>query len=72
MTLSLVGTIHVAIQLPLYEAMKSALLQRKQAAAAAVAALPLPGELSAPELIAASAVSKMVASTITYPHEVRM
>ncbi|DBA89605.1 hypothetical protein WJX79_006853 [Trebouxia sp. C0005] len=60
---SLMGIAHVAIQFPLYEACKSwfetkALQTRDNK------------ELNTLELVTASAVSKMIASTATYPHEV--
>ena len=57
------GIAHVAIQFPLYEACKSwfetrALQTRNDK------------QLNTLELVTASAVSKMIASTATYPHEV--
>uniref|UniRef100_A0A7S0WN96 Mitochondrial carrier protein n=1 Tax=Pyramimonas obovata TaxID=1411642 RepID=A0A7S0WN96_9CHLO len=58
---SLFGVAHVAIQFPVYERVKGELAQRGGKAVA---------ELGPVELVAASALSKMVASTITYPHEV--
>jgi hypothetical protein len=58
---SLMGIAHVAIQFPLYEATKSELAKRSGTT---------PSSLTIPELIFASAASKMVASTATYPHEV--
>lgn len=60
---SLIGIAHVAIQFPLYEACKSWFAQR---------ALQTRDnkELNTLELVTASAVSKMIASTATYPHEV--
>jgi len=58
---SLVGISHVMIQFPLYEGIKRHLAGLSERT---------PDTLQAQELIAASAVSKMVASTATYPHEV--
>lgn len=60
---SLIGIAHVAIQFPLYEACKSWFAQR---------ALHTRDnkDLNTLELVTASAVSKMIASTATYPHEV--
>lgn len=57
------GIAHVAIQFPLYEACKSWFEQR---------ALRTRNkkDLNTLELVTASAVSKMIASTATYPHEV--
>lgn len=53
---SLIGVSHVAIQFPLYERLKSVLSTRQSETAS---------------VLMASAVSKMIASTATYPHEVR-
>lgn len=61
---SLLGVMHVVIQFPLYENLKSR-LARSHAKAHEGSE-----KLSMMELIVASAVSKMVASTATYPHEV--
>ncbi|KAK3241451.1 hypothetical protein CYMTET_48801 [Cymbomonas tetramitiformis] len=58
---ALVGISHVAIQFPIYEMVKHKLAERGNKS---------PSELGVIELIAASSFSKMVASTITYPHEV--
>ncbi|KAK4518843.1 uncharacterized protein ATC70_009067 [Mucor velutinosus] len=52
---SLIGVSHVAIQFPLYERLKSVLSTRQSETAS---------------VLMASAVSKMIASTATYPHEV--
>ncbi|KAL4419421.1 hypothetical protein ABPG77_006348 [Micractinium sp. CCAP 211/92] len=58
---SLLGVMHVVIQFPLYESLKAHFAQRH----------PDGGDkLNMYELILASATSKMVASTATYPHEV--
>lgn len=51
---SLIGTSHAVIQFPLYEYIKS----------------KFPVENSVSSIICSSLVSKLVASTITYPHEV--
>eukprot|EP00798_Chlamydomonas_sp_ICE-L_P007428 gene7428-561_t len=58
---SMMGIFHVGIQFPLYEWSKSELAGRRECKA---------DELTALELVVASGCSKMVASTITYPHEV--
>ncbi|KAF5840764.1 mitochondrial carrier domain-containing protein, partial [Dunaliella salina] len=58
---SLFGILHVAIQFPLYEFSKAHIAEHKKSNS---------DTLSASELVFASAVSKMVASTATYPHEV--
>jgi len=58
---SLIGVCHVAIQFPLYEYAKSKLAERSGCS---------PDELPPGQLVVASAASKMVASTLTYPHEV--
>lgn len=58
---SMAGVCHVAIQFPLYEAAKQYAAERRGAD---------PDQLDAAELVVASAASKMVASTATYPHEV--
>ena len=58
---SMMGLCHVAIQLPLYE------LAKERVAASRGCG---PDELTAPELVLTSAISKMIASTATYPHEV--
>lgn len=54
---SLIGVSHVAIQFPLYERLKSLLTEAN-------------AQSSTANILLASAVSKMVASTTTYPHEV--
>lgn len=59
---SIVGVVHVAIQFPLYEWLKRA-LQPRDSDRPAHAPSPL-------SILAASAASKVTASTITYPHEV--
>jgi Mitochondrial carrier protein len=58
---SIIGVAHVAIQFPLYEALK------KRAGALRGCEQDC---LSAPDLVALSSLAKMVASTATYPHEV--
>lgn len=58
---SMAGVCHVAIQFPLYEAAKQYAADRRGTD---------PDRLDAAELVVASAVSKMIASTATYPHEV--
>ncbi|KAG2197702.1 hypothetical protein INT47_007936 [Mucor saturninus] len=54
---SLIGVSHVAIQFPLYEKLRSSLSEANVQSDTA-------------NILLASAVSKMVASTATYPHEV--
>lgn len=58
---SMAGILHVAIQFPLYEYCKSTIAEGTGRSS---------DELTAVELVTASALSKMVASTATYPHEV--
>ncbi|KAJ2725900.1 hypothetical protein GGI07_000945 [Coemansia sp. Benny D115] len=56
---SLLGVTHVAVQFPLYERLKSYLQPDGEAR-----------QLEPSRILVASATSKMVASTVTYPHEV--
>ena len=58
---SLAGISHVVIQFPAYERLKVELARRRSVA---------PEALSPAELVCASALAKMVASSVTYPHEV--
>jgi len=58
---SLLGVMHVVIQFPLYEQMKQSFAKAHNNEM---------DKLTPAELIVASAVSKMAASTATYPHEV--
>ncbi|KAG1656638.1 hypothetical protein FOA52_008862 [Chlamydomonas sp. UWO 241] len=58
---SMFGIVHVAIQFPLYEYSKSRIAENTDRCS---------NELTAAELVVTSAMSKMVASTVTYPHEV--
>ena len=58
---SLAGISHVVIQFPVYEQLKLELASRRGKAT---------GDLTPTELVVASAVAKMVASSVTYPHEV--
>ena len=58
---SLMGIAHVIIQFPLYESIKVELATRRGVQLDQVPAL---------DLMVASAFAKMIASTITYPHEV--
>jgi hypothetical protein len=72
---SLLGVMHVVIQFPLYEELKrrlgaAAAARRAAAPGGAAATDAHGGELGMGGLVAASAASKMVASTATYPHEV--
>ena len=61
---SLLGVVHVVIQFPLYESLKTRLAARHSEHGDGSE------KLSMLELILASSASKMVASTATYPHEV--
>jgi solute carrier family 25 folate transporter 32 len=59
MTASLMGLSHVAVQFPLYEALKKRARLRSNSS-----------EETPLEILFSSAVSKMCASVLTYPHEV--
>ena len=77
---SLAGISHVMIQFPVYERLKQELEDRRRqggtgirgkwGGGGGVVTEEVAGKLSAAELIFASAVAKMVASSVTYPHEV--
>jgi len=58
---SLLGVSHVAVQFPLYEELKSFFADSQH--------IPVSG-LHPATILLASSISKMVASLITYPHEV--
>lgn len=58
---ALAGVLHVVVQFPLYEDLKTRLAARRNVST---------HELHLEELIGASAFSKVVASSATYPHEV--
>lgn len=58
---SLIGITHVAVQFPLYEFVKTTISKKKRKSL---------DELNVSEILFASSISKMVASTLTYPHEV--
>jgi len=55
---AMIGTAHVAVQFPLYEYLKDRISSDNG------------DEPAVPDLLVASSLSKMVASTVTYPHEV--
>jgi len=59
---SLMGISHVAIQFPIYERLKHELAQFRNLRSA--------DELTAADLALSSGVAKIIASTLTYPHEV--
>lgn len=58
---SLIGIAHVIIQFPLYESIKVELARERDVTL---------DRISPMDLMVSSAVAKMIASTITYPHEV--
>ncbi|XP_047307224.1 nicotinamide adenine dinucleotide transporter 2, mitochondrial [Impatiens glandulifera] len=58
---SLVGVSHVAIQFPAYESIKSYLARQENTT---------PDKLSPGKVAVASSIAKVVASVMTYPHEV--
>eukprot|EP00891_Asterochloris_glomerata_P000283 jgi/Astpho2/283/Aster-02173 len=59
---SMVGLVHVAVQFPCYEKLKQLLSERRER-------ISHTRELQPVDLILASALSKAVASTVAYPHE---
>ncbi|EFJ46784.1 hypothetical protein VOLCADRAFT_62332 [Volvox carteri f. nagariensis] len=61
---SMAGIAHVAIQFPLYEYAKQVRSTEYDVV------VPATDCLTVPELVATSAFAKVVASTVTYPHEV--
>ena len=79
---SLLGVSHVAIQLPLYERLKASAAGRRREleeafasasepiAQAAADVGPLSKFIRLWDVVAASTISKLIASSITYPHEV--
>ena len=58
---SLIGVAHVIIQFPLYESIKVELAREREVAV---------NKIEPIDLMVASAIAKMIASTLTYPHEV--
>ncbi|KAJ2901080.1 hypothetical protein IWW38_000045 [Coemansia aciculifera] len=64
---SLLGVTHVAVQFPLYEHLKRYLSACESTVDSQTG---LPRRLESSRILLASALSKMVASTVTYPHEV--
>jgi len=58
---SLIGIAHVIIQFPLYESIKVELAREREVAVDKIEPI---------DLMIASAIAKMIASTLTYPHEV--
>ena len=63
LTPSLLGTVHVAIQFPIYEYCKTYLYQVKSN-------LDESAKLNSLDIFACSSIAKMTASCVTYPHEV--
>ncbi|KAJ2840883.1 hypothetical protein FBU31_000024 [Coemansia sp. 'formosensis'] len=63
---SLLGVTHVAVQFPLYEHLKRWFSTPSDSAGSQ----STPRQLESSRILLASAMSKMVASTVTYPHEV--
>ena len=65
---SLLGLSHVAVQFPVYERLKRFARERRRAERGGA---PGDDELPALELVGASVTSKLLASTVSYPHEAR-
>jgi len=61
LTPQLLGVVHAAVQFPLYEYLKKKLAERGSKTT---------GELNFSELMGSSAIAKVTASVIAYPHEV--
>jgi len=57
----LIGVIHVAVQFPVYEAAKKYIMTQKN---------KTNNQLSPLDIIGCSSISKLLASTVAYPHEV--
>jgi solute carrier family 25 (mitochondrial folate transporter), member 32 len=68
MTANLLGLSHVAVQFPVYEWLKTALVHQRTTGSSDSQVLYL--QPTAMELFFASGISKMTASLLTYPHEV--
>eukprot|EP00798_Chlamydomonas_sp_ICE-L_P007180 gene7180-286_t len=64
---SLFGVVHVAIQFPLYEYLKASIAETNIAEMKYEVGVE---DLQALDLVSASGFSKLVSSTITYPHEI--
>jgi solute carrier family 25 (mitochondrial folate transporter), member 32 len=70
MTANLLGLSHVAVQFPVYEWLKTALVQQRTKESSDRPQLSSLQQPTAMELFVASGFSKMTASLLTYPHEV--
>lgn len=60
---SLVGVSHIAIQVPLYEELKRIAVHKREASCGKC-------EVTSLDIIFSSSLAKMIASAVTYPHEV--
>lgn len=67
---SLFGVSHVAVQFPLYEAFKSYVKEQRRSNSNLLSSEEDPDDLPASIILACSSSAKMIASVMTYPHEV--